>query len=155
LDVLYYAQRRAVEHHHAPANSVSRYEDEPTTYSHNSQSSQQRSLHSFWNLPHRPSPSSSAASSPASSAVSLSEPAPQPQCIPTACEDCGAGLTGCDDDAMMDVDEYGLGIEGQVCEACRKAVCFSCSVSNLGKHRRCLACAGPQRGFDGCLRTRG
>jgi hypothetical protein len=23
-------------------------------------------------------------------------------------------------------------------------VCFSCSISNLGDHRRCLACAGPR-----------
>jgi len=42
----------------------------------------------------------------------------------------------------MDVDSYGATTEGHSCGACGKAVCFSCSVSNLGEQRRCLACAG-------------
>jgi hypothetical protein len=48
---------------------------------------------------------------------------------------------------MMDVDGYGSGPDDHICGACGKAVCFSCSISNLGEHRRCLACAGPRGGM--------
>lgn len=48
----------------------------------------------------------------------------------------------------MDIDGGGLGAQAHACGACGKAVCFSCSISNLGEHRRCLACAGP-RGWAG------
>lgn len=72
----------------------------------------------------------------------------------TTCEDCGAELRGNsdNDDVMMDVVvgdvDGGYGGFGSsdgddhTCGACGKAVCFSCSVSNLGEHRRCLVCAG-------------
>lgn len=111
---------------------------------------QQRSLHSFWNLP-APAPTastSSLASSPASSASSSPYPAFAPRSAPTHCEDCGTELGGGEDDAMMDIDGGGLGAQAHACGACGKAVCFSCSISNLGEHRRCLACAGP-RGWAG------
>jgi hypothetical protein len=58
-------------------------------------------------------------------------------------------LGGGDDDAMMDIDGYGSGLDDWACGACGKAVCFSCSISNLGEHRRCLACAGPRGGVRG------
>ncbi|KAK3319739.1 hypothetical protein B0T19DRAFT_271023 [Cercophora scortea] len=102
---------------------------------------QQRSLHSFWKIP--VSASSSATPSPALT------PLGPPQSRSTSCEDCGAGLVG-DDDSMMDIDGYGFagtaaGAEDEhSCRACGKAVCFSCSVSNMGENRRCLACAEPR-----------
>lgn len=42
---------------------------------------------------------------------------------------------------MMD-DGYGFETYINTCSACSRAVCFSCSVSNLGEQRRCLLCAG-------------
>lgn len=85
----------------------------------------QRSLDSFWRLP--VTAPSSAPSSPAAQ-----------QNVTPNCEDCGAGL-GDGADMMMDVD--GLDPKGRSCSACVKTVCFSCSISNLGDRRRCLACA--------------
>lgn len=61
---------------------------------------------------------------------------------PTVCEDCGVGLS--EEDAMMD-DGYGFETYINVCSSCSRAVCFSCSVSNLGEQRRCLNCAGRDR----------
>ena len=46
---------------------------------------------------------------------------------------------------MMDVD-MDIDASDNVCGACGKAVCCSCSVSNLGEHRRCLVCAGSRTG---------
>lgn len=42
------------------------------------------------------------------------------------------------------MDDGGYGFETYIntCSACARAVCFSCSVSNLGEQRRCLRCAG-------------
>ncbi|KAI0410144.1 hypothetical protein F4802DRAFT_593013 [Xylaria palmicola] len=92
-------------------------------------SSHQTNLHSFWNLPSRPS-------------------APPAACLPptmvdapTECEDCGQKLGGDDVDGMMDVDGV-LGAEGTSCGACRKHVCSHCAITNLGEQRRCLSCAG-------------
>lgn len=45
---------------------------------------------------------------------------------------------------MMD-DGYGFEAYINTCSACSRAVCFSCSVSNLGEQRRCLLCAGKER----------
>ena len=151
LDVLYSAQRRPHEPQHVQAAQVSRA-DAPTQAHAQSHYScqQQRSLHSFWNLP--PGPASSASSlalSPAPSNVSSPSPAVAPQSVATNCEDCGVGLGDSDGDVMMDVDGYALGLEDRACGACGKAVCFSCSVSNLGEHRRCLSCAGPRGGVAG------
>lgn len=42
---------------------------------------------------------------------------------------------------MMD-DGYGFETYINTCSTCSRAVCFSCSVSNLGEQRRCLMCAG-------------
>ncbi|KAK4236466.1 protein MEMO1 [Achaetomium macrosporum] len=100
---------------------------------------QQRSLHSFWNVPGPTTSTNSLASSPSSSATTPPSPALAPSSTPTNCEDCGTWLGGGDDDDVtMDIDGYGLGLEGHTCVACGKAVCFSCSISNLGDHRRCL-----------------
>jgi hypothetical protein len=148
LDVLFSAQRRPHEPHYAAPES-------PKTTSAGGSlqvpaqpyhTSQQRSLHSFWSLPGPATSASSLASSPSSSAVSPPSPALAPRSTSTNCEDCGLGLAGgCDDDVMMDVDGgYGSSPEDQTCGACGKAVCFSCSISNLGENRRCLVCAGPR-----------
>ncbi|KAK1753444.1 hypothetical protein QBC47DRAFT_43495 [Echria macrotheca] len=93
---------------------------------------QQRSLHSFWKLP-----GATGASMLPTTATTLSSPPPQQE-LPTCCEDCGAELA---DSLDMLGDAEGLGPSSQSCEACRKAVCYSCSVSSLGEHRRCLVCA--------------
>lgn len=45
---------------------------------------------------------------------------------------------------MMD-DGYGFETYINTCSTCARAVCFSCSVSNLGEQRRCLLCAGKER----------
>lgn len=127
---------------------------------------QQRSLHSFWNLP-------AAQSTTSSSHVSAATLSDTPGNIlldtPTSCEDCGAGPSGNSggsggnrhakrrgegrdhDVDMMDVStqdssgreqgNYEYDSSLSQCEACGKMVCFSCSISNLGEHRRCLACA--------------
>ncbi|AEO67791.1 uncharacterized protein THITE_2116864 [Thermothielavioides terrestris NRRL 8126] len=145
LDVLYSAQRRQHEVNHA-ALQLSRgaHSEAPIRLLSQSHSGgQQRSLHSFWNLPEPSSSTNSLASSPAASAASSPLPALAPPSIVTECEDCGAALSGVDDDVMVDADAFGT---DHACGACGKAVCFSCSVSNLGEHRRCLACAGPGRG---------
>ncbi|ROV91491.1 hypothetical protein VMCG_09441 [Cytospora schulzeri] len=96
----------------------------------------QPSLHSFWKLPAAPKPTSSTLF-PASSAAPPSIDAMVDR--PTSCEDCGVGLGG--EDATMD-DGYGFETFINTCSSCSKAVCFSCSISNLGEQRRCLACAG-------------
>ncbi|KAK4136256.1 hypothetical protein BT67DRAFT_440409 [Trichocladium antarcticum] len=145
LDLLYSAQHRP----HQPDDTQS-----PTTASIIAPSrghaqthhavGRQRSLHSFWNLPRSTASSSTSTLSPASSAASFPSPSLAPQSISTHCEDCGVGLGGSEDDVMMDVDGYSLSREDQICGACGKTVCFSCSISNLGEHRRCLACAVPR-----------
>ncbi|KAL2186039.1 hypothetical protein L209DRAFT_754577 [Thermothelomyces heterothallicus CBS 203.75] len=151
LDVLYSAQRQSREHRYASpepprfASAVVSLQPQAQTR----HGAQQRSLHSFWNLPAPTSSSTSLASSPASSAMSPPSPNHPPQCLPVNCEDCGARLGGDADDVMMDIADYGFIQENHVCGACGKTVCFSCSVSNLGEHRRCLACAEP-RGGGGC-----
>ncbi|KAM7191116.1 hypothetical protein V8F20_009434 [Naviculisporaceae sp. PSN 640] len=112
---------------------------------HAHRSSQQRSLHSFWNIPSAPVPV-------------IVETAPSPRLsrsilgTSNSCEDCGAGLGGGDgDEVMMGVDSYGLEGGDRSCRACGKIVCFSCSVSNLGEDRRCLICAGRRTGVDGMV----
>ncbi|TLS28640.1 hypothetical protein PpBr36_01882 [Pyricularia pennisetigena] len=90
----------------------------------------QTSLHSFWNLPRTSSkaPTMMPSFSPSTDLGS------------TSCEDCGSSLRS--DDGMMDVDGDGCGgAEACGCNACGKVVCFSCSVGNLGEHRRCLMSA--------------
>ncbi|KAH6623860.1 hypothetical protein F5144DRAFT_373475 [Chaetomium tenue] len=152
LDVLFSAQRRAHEHQYAApespkATNTSAFLQIPAQPYH---TSQQRSLHNFWSLPGLTTSTSSLASSPSSSAVSPPSPALAPRSTPTDCEDCGLRLAGGDDgDVMMDIDGYGSGPDDHICGACGKAVCFSCSISNLGEHRRCLACAGPRGGVGG------
>lgn len=147
MDILYSAQHRP---HPQPDHTQPQFPNgestaAPTQPHAPSHGGQQRSLHSFWTLP-KPAAASpnSFASSPASSTASFSSPAFTLQSASTQCEDCGVGLGGSGDDMMMDVDEYSVGQGDQICGACGKTVCFSCSITNLGEHRRCLACAGPR-----------
>ncbi|KAL2134310.1 hypothetical protein VTI74DRAFT_507 [Chaetomium olivicolor] len=148
MDVLYSAQRR---HHDAPSQSpeIAQSRVPVQLHAQNLHRSHQRSLHSFWNLPGPSASASSLVSSPASSLDSSPSPALAPRSMHTNCEDCGAGLGGGEDDIMTDVEGYVSGMEDQTCGACGKAVCFSCSVSNLGEHHRCLACAGSRGGLNG------
>lgn len=96
----------------------------------------QRSLHSFWNIPSSqhppPVPAPSSALGP-----SVDDIVDRP----TTCDDCGVELGG--EDAAVD-DGYGFETYISSCSLCCKAVCFSCSVSNLGEQRRCLVCAGKE-----------
>ncbi|KAK4097101.1 hypothetical protein N658DRAFT_434764 [Parathielavia hyrcaniae] len=144
LDVLYSAQRRPHELHPTPSQSTPTPNTEMriplSGQSHHHTGSQQRSLQSFWNIP-RGSPASSSTGSLASSPASCPSPSSPATLLslPTHCEDCGVGLGGDGDDGtMIDIDSHGV--------VCGKSVCFSCSISNLGEHRRCLACAGPSGG---------
>lgn len=98
----------------------------------------QPSLHSFWKLPCA-QPAQTAASTITTSIAVAAPPTPTRA---TACEDCGVALS--EEDAMMD-DGYGFEAYINFCSACSRAVCFSCSVSNLGEQRRCLLCAGRER----------
>ncbi|KAH6681035.1 hypothetical protein F5X68DRAFT_26046 [Plectosphaerella plurivora] len=85
----------------------------------------QRSLHSFWAISARPT------QTPSTSPIRECAP-------PTSCDDCGSSLSAGND--AMDIDDYGMDAD-HACTACRKIVCSSCSVSNLGEQRRCLQCA--------------
>ncbi|KAL2268183.1 hypothetical protein VTJ83DRAFT_3029 [Remersonia thermophila] len=156
LDLLYSAQRRSQTHHQPPPSADLRpIAPEPSFVQPQEPSAQrkpqQRSLHSFWDIRVSPSPSTSSATSPASSATSLAFSVPDLRNVPENCEDCGAALGDGDgvDATMMDVDSYGRGLADRICVACRKAVCGSCSISNLGEDRRCLACTGMRRGVGG------
>lgn len=96
----------------------------------------QRSLHSFWNIPssHHPPPGPVLSSALGPSVEDMVD-------HPTTCSDCGVELGG--EDAAVD-DGYGFETYISSCSLCCKAVCFSCSVSNLGEQRRCLLCAGKE-----------
>lgn len=96
----------------------------------------QRSLHSFWDIPSRQQPPPAPGLSPA-----LGPPVDAFVDQPTTCDDCGVELGG--EDAAVD-DGYGFETYISSCSTCCKAVCFSCSVSNLGEQRRCLVCAGKE-----------
>ncbi|KAK4038834.1 protein MEMO1 [Parachaetomium inaequale] len=101
LDVLYSAQRRPHhERQYTPPESPKIASVEATLHAQTEtyHGSQQRSLHSFWNLPGPTTSTSSLASSPASSSMSSPPPALAPRGTHTNCEDCGAGLGGGDDD---------------------------------------------------------
>ncbi|KAK0724732.1 hypothetical protein B0H67DRAFT_481475 [Lasiosphaeris hirsuta] len=136
LSMLYSAQ----QHHQRPEQAHTQQQSEvaPTTpFDAQAQAqiqpdSQQRSLHSFWRLP--VTASTSATSSAAPSPLIIRQ-----QDASASCEDCGAELER--DTSAMVVECEGMGIEEHSCGACGKSVCFSCSISNLGKHRRCLVCA--------------
>ncbi|KAK0714266.1 hypothetical protein B0T21DRAFT_375511 [Apiosordaria backusii] len=149
LHLLYSAQQQQQHQLQAPwPPQVQVTEPTPAPVTSQTHSEQhQRSLHSFWKLPTR---IAAAPSSSQSSLASSPSPAVMPTSFPviasTTCDDCGTGLVGSgtggdQDEMMMDVD--GVVEAGEhMCGACGKTVCFSCSVSNLGEHRRCLACAG-------------
>lgn len=98
----------------------------------------QSSLHSFWKIPAGNATQPAYSSAPSAPAA-CSGPSLEMVNRPTNCEDCGVGLS--EDDSMMD-DGYGFETYINTCSACSRAVCFSCSVSNLGEQRRCLVCAG-------------
>lgn len=143
LSLLYSAQHHHQFRHSSGTSSSSNLQQQQTVAAavtapvppppqtqNQTQATAQRSLHSFWNLPAPPTSSSTTAPSPPTHRASA----------PTHCEDCGTGLGPGAGDASMDVDGYGLG--DCSCGACGRAVCFGCSVSNLGEQRRCLVCAG-------------
>lgn len=96
----------------------------------------QRSLHSFWDIPsgQHPPPVPALSSTLGPSVDAIVD-------HPTTCDDCGVELGG--EDAAVD-DGYGFETYISSCSLCCKAVCFSCSVSNLGEQRRCLVCAGKE-----------
>ncbi|KAL2262242.1 hypothetical protein VTK26DRAFT_2034 [Humicola hyalothermophila] len=145
LDVLYSAQQRGRDCEPRQPPSPPKVTNGATIVRNHTDTrpvTHQRSLHSFWNLPDPSTSTNPLVPSPASSAASFSSPSIAPHTVSTHCDDCGVGLVGSEDDAMMDVDGYSLNPDDHLCEACGKTVCFSCSVSNLGEHRRCLACAG-------------
>ncbi|TRX88784.1 hypothetical protein FHL15_010354 [Xylaria flabelliformis] len=102
-------------------------------------SSHQTNLHSFWNLPSRPSAPPAACLPPTTTDA------------PTECEDCGLNLGG-DGDCMMDVDDVS-GAGGASCGACGKYVCSHCSITNIGEQRRCLGCAGTTTRTGGAVRA--
>lgn len=86
--------------------------------------SNQQSLHRFFNISSKPT-------APTTSMPQLERP--------SNCDDCGTSLdTGNGDE--MEIDD--LAPEDHACGACGRAVCFSCSVSNLGEQKRCLRCVG-------------
>ncbi|KAI1355502.1 hypothetical protein F5Y01DRAFT_270615 [Xylaria sp. FL0043] len=126
LDMLYAAQRQQTQRtgpathqqHHVPIAV------QPET---SSSSTHQTSLHSFWNLPSRPSALTDACLPP----VTMDQP--------TECEDCGQDLYADDEHMMMDVDDS---TQTTSCGACGKHVCSHCSITNVGAQRRCLDCAG-------------
>ncbi|KAI0126626.1 hypothetical protein BJ170DRAFT_413577 [Xylariales sp. AK1849] len=125
------------------AAQEARPQQQPPVFSHPSLPTQQHhaaqtSLHTFWNLPSSPNPSSLP---PSTSAPPID--------TPITCEDCGQGLRGgAADDAMdidtsvdVDVDDSSSSAAAS-CGACGKHVCSHCSITNLGEQRQCLICAG-------------
>lgn len=113
----------------------------------NQSHTQQPSLHAFWQLPKGRRTSLSSITSP-SFLISNSDPLPYISQT-TNCEDCDASLSSDDTDAadidiMMDVDN--VGGTSYACTRCSKPVCSRCAISNLGKERKCLGCAG--RGLE-------
>ncbi|KAJ4418051.1 hypothetical protein N0V82_005805 [Gnomoniopsis sp. IMI 355080] len=140
LKMLYQAQQQPQQPHHVfspPASTASM----PSMPPPQAPTQNQPSLHNFWKLP-RNQPSSSHSPTPSSAVSMASAPCIDMVNRPTSCEDCGVGLS--EEDTMMD-DGYGFETYINVCSACSRAVCFSCSVSNLGEQRQCLNCAGRDR----------
>jgi hypothetical protein len=95
----------------------------------------QKSLHAFWHLPSRltPSPSNSSAASP----VSQQRRGP-------FCEDCDKPLfNDSDADEMdMEIDSNASSLFHNFgCRSCRRCVCGQCCVMSLNDGRTCLSCA--------------
>ncbi|KAG8163744.1 hypothetical protein KVR01_007041 [Diaporthe batatas] len=135
LQILYRAQQRPQEPRHGPSPQPSASPSIPPSPVAAAQS--QRSLHSFWDIPSSRQP-------PPEPALSASLRGPSVEDMvdrPTTCGDCGVELGG--EDAAVD-DGYGFETYISSCSLCCRAVCFSCSVSNLGEQRRCLVCAGKE-----------
>ncbi|KAI0505803.1 hypothetical protein F5B22DRAFT_492053 [Xylaria bambusicola] len=133
LDMLYTAQRQHSQGTSTESNqqqqSPTAVQPAPSCPSSSLAPSHQRNLHSFWNLPSRPS------ALPAACLPSIAVD------TPTECEDCGQKLCG-DDENMMDVDDALSGSQATSCGVCGKHVCSHCSITHLGERRRCLSCAG-------------
>ncbi|KAM5355242.1 hypothetical protein ACJ41O_001888 [Fusarium nematophilum] len=117
LNILYSAQSQQQHAMPSPEEPLTQNEARPET--------NQQSLHRFWNISSAPS--------------ALKSTVGQADQTPSNCDDCGASTGGASGDEM-EVD--GFEAEDHTCVACRKHVCFSCSVSNLGEQRQCLQCAG-------------
>lgn len=111
--------------------------------------SQQSSLHAFWALPsaRQSSPSSISSNSSVNTPLSI---AANSYFQPTNCEDCDAPFAQDNEDVdmMMDIDSDG---GNHACTNCGKQVCHSCAISNLGKDRKCLNCAGNKKVWVGGL----
>ncbi|KAI1170691.1 hypothetical protein F4777DRAFT_568246 [Nemania sp. FL0916] len=133
LDMLYAAQRpqRATLSHETSSQMQQNIpvSTQPGTSSSLGSSHQKTNLHSFWKIPSQPS------ASPAPYMLPVDVEAP------TECEDCGQSLCEDDSGAMMNVDAMS-GTPGTGCGSCGKHVCSHCSITHLGKQRRCLGCAG-------------
>ncbi|POS72982.1 hypothetical protein DHEL01_v208619 [Diaporthe helianthi] len=146
LQILYRAQQRPQEPQHGLSPQPAAHPRSPAL---SAPAQSQRSLHSFWNIPcsHQPQPEPEPArlSSLGSCFENMVDQ-------PTNCGDCGVELGG--EDAAVD-DGYGFETYISSCSLCSKAVCFSCSVSNLGEQRRCLVCAGKKDGQKRWVGTSG
>ncbi|KAL8417881.1 hypothetical protein RB594_001484 [Gaeumannomyces avenae] len=125
LDLLYSAQRQSPQPE-SPLPTQCQSRQQP--FAASTAASRQTSLHSFWKLPKQ---------SQAAQALPPTSPQTIPSDCATGCEDCGRELRADDGDAMEIDGDARCG-----CSSCGKTVCFSCSVSNLGANRECLACAG-------------
>lgn len=116
---------------------------------------QQSSLHAFWRLPH------TRQISPPSNSCANWFIAPTSPNIPsfssevTNCEDCDAPLI-CNDSDAMDIDIMmaidNMGEANYSCTRCAKPVCSHCSVSNLGRERKCLGCVGRSQNWPGGIK---
>ncbi|PSR88801.1 hypothetical protein BD289DRAFT_481938 [Coniella lustricola] len=138
LKLLYQAQQPSPHQDSIASPPVSSTPVSPMPFSQAPSAQKQSSLHSFWRIPTTQStPAASLSTDVSAAGPSLADTVDRP----TICEDCGVGLN--EEDCTMD-DGYGFETYINACSACAKAVCFSCSVSNLGEQRRCLACAGKQ-----------
>lgn len=156
LQMLYRAQQRPQQPQHVfspppDASSSITPSPVPSVQPHSpaapAPAQSQRSLHSFWNIPssHQSPPVPALSSVLGPSVDAIVDP-------PTTCDDCGVELGG--EDAAVD-DGYGFETYISSCSLCCRAVCFSCSVSNLGEQRRCLVCAGKEDRQKRCVGTSG
>lgn len=139
LKMLYQAQQQQPQQPHhvfSPPSTPVTMPSMPPPPQAAQQAQKQPSLHSFWKLPAGSTQPRSPSTPPAAAS---SCPSVEMVNRPTTCEDCGVALS--EEDAMMD-DGYGFETYINTCSSCSRAVCFSCSVSNLGEQRRCLLCAG-------------
>lgn len=87
----------------------------------------QPSLHNFWTI---------------SSMAPVISDVPPPSSAPVAsCQDCDVELPMADTDISMGgMDEDGDGSHEYACKTCRRRVCDTCAVVEIGSGRECLQC---------------